>query len=110
MKLTAREYRFLKWLIRKDPDSIDQIPAASIGRLRLMAREEYVVFSEETGFVAGVTVEGRHAMELYRDVRAENLWTRGLAIAAIIISLLSLLATSQWLQEALGQALRRLPS
>lgn len=113
MQLTRKEYRLLRKLDRKGSkiESFSQVSEDELARLRLLESAGYVVLSEAHKFIAGVTVEGRHAMEIYKDYVVDRRWTRGLAIVAIIVSIIAISplseAVADWLSKA-GQSLLRL--
>ena len=92
MKLTIKEYRLLEWIIENNIESKSEIPEGQIGRLNLLYRAGYVDINEvDPDFIGGVTVEGRHAIEEFKDYTIERRWTRGLAIGAMIISIIAIL-------------------
>lgn len=104
MKLTIKEYRLLEWIIRDNIESKKKIPEDEIGRLNLLCDAEYVSVSDiDPDFIAGVTVEGRHAMEEFRDYTIDRRWTRWLAIGAMIISIIAILVqASEWRIQSAG--------
>lgn len=95
MKLTKREYRLLLRVERRGFEFLHQLPEREVGRLRHLAEEGFVCLIEPDGFIGGITVKGRHEMEVYRDGVSDRWWTRGLAIIAILISVCALALEAQ---------------
>lgn len=103
MELTRKEYRLLKWINREDIASSDRL-GDNLGRARLLKSAGYLVMNEvQNQFVVAVTVEGRHAMEVYKEYVRDRRWTRGLSIAAIVVAIGTMLVTSPLLSEVLSQ-------
>ena len=108
MELTRKEYRLLKRIDRVDIASTDCL-GNQIGRTRLLKSAGYLEMNEDPSrFVVAVTVEGRHAMEVYKEYVRDRRWTRGLSIAAVVVSIGTMLLTSPLLSEVLSQWLKLL--
>ena len=105
MRLTKNEYLLLKKIAQLGWQNMSRLDDHNVGRAVILQRAEMVQIKDET--IIGVTPEGRHAMEEYREYVVEQRWTRGMAFAAIIISVLSMIATSGWLREQAGQWLKQ---
>ena len=105
MRLTKNEYLLLKNVAQLGWQNMSRLNDHDIGRAVILQRAGMVQIKDET--IIGISPEGRHAMEEYREYVVEQRWTRGMAFAAIIISVLSLIATSEWLREQAAQWLAR---
>lgn len=92
MKLTKNEYRLLKHIDRLGWQNLSRLSDMDVGRSVILRQMGMLQIINES--ILGITPEGRHAMEEYREYVTEQRWTRVLAIAAIIISIVSLFVTS----------------
>lgn len=97
----------LKQIDRLGWQNMARLDDQDIGRAVILERAGMVQINKES--ILGIAPEGRHAMEEYEEYVIEQRWTRIMAIAAIIISVLSMVATSEWLREKVTRLPELLP-